>query len=808
MSQQSLFSDAPPAARVTDVPVYREISESFMAYAMSVITARAIPDVRDGLKPVQRRVLWSMLQMGVRPGTPFRKSARIVGDTMGRYHPHGDDAIYDTLVRLGQDFARMLPLVEPQGNFGSLDDPPAASRYTECRLAGAAMGICGDIDESTVDFLATYDGEDIEPEVMPAALPNLLINGAAGIAVGMATNMPSHNPTEVADAIELVMGLRRKARTDELLEVLPGPDFCGGGIIVADDGLREAYDTGRGNIRVRARMTLEPRRQRPRHVVVTELPPGVGAERVVSKVAELVSAERLNGVSGAADLSDLEGLRVRIDLNGKAPASSVLKDLYRLTPLEETFSVNNVVLVGGVPLTLNLRQLCEHYIEHRIEVVVRRSRHRLDAAKARMHLVDGELQAVDNLDEVVAIIRRSKTAKDAAAALCKRFDLSDKQAQHILDMRLRRLTGLERLNLEKESAQLRAAIKELEAVLASSRRQRNMVKKEMREICDAHARDRRAEIVSVDELDAVHARTAWTLPEPQSDRDESLLLTVTSTGNVGQASETRGRKRAAGRHDMVAASVWTTSQTRTAAVTSTGRVMHARAGDAAPASSRARGGPAAEFFGCARGERVLALTAGQGQPVMLVTSSGLVKRIAAEDLVKATSGAETVPLSSGESVVAAFVAADGDEAVVVSDTGNVIRFEVSSVPVGSLARRPSTGMRLPDDGTVVAAAAVAAGDGVIVAATSQGGLKATEVSEIPLRGRGGNGVLLCRAGADEKIVAGFVGAVDGLLAVCSADDDPSKVNPTPVPIRVQATRRYTAPERTARQIRTLGRARW
>ena len=339
------------AREVVEVPVADEMSESFLAYSLSVITARAIPDVRDGLKPVQRRILWSMLQMGVRPGTPFRKSARIVGDTMGRYHPHGDAAIYDTLVRMGQDFSRMVPFIDPQGNFGSLDDPPAAARYTECRLAEPAMDMVRELDEDTVDFRPTYDGEGDEPVVLPAAMPNILVNGTSGIAVGMATNMAPHNLREVEKAIALVMTKRRpKPTIDELMAVVPGPDFPSGGIVV-DDGLRTAYETGRGTFRIRAKAHVEQTGRSRQAIIVTELPYLVGPERVIGKVQELANNGKLVGIEGIADLSDIHGLKIQIDVKPAVNPQAVLQELYRLTPLEESFGVNNVVLVDGVPTT-------------------------------------------------------------------------------------------------------------------------------------------------------------------------------------------------------------------------------------------------------------------------------------------------------------------------------------------------------------------------------------------------------------------------------------------------------------------------
>ena len=514
--------DPVPAHHVEDIPVAEEMSDSFLAYALSVITSRAIPDVRDGLKPVQRRVLYSMLQMGLRPGTPYRKAARVVGDTMGRYHPHGDAAIYDTLVRMGQDFSRMVTLVDPQGNFGSLDDPPAAARYTECRLTDAAMDMVGELDEDTVDFRPTYDGEDTEPVVLPAALPNLLINGTAGIAVGMATNMLPHNLTEIGEAIELVMSKqpslvagsdeqtsgpgsavsgRRKSRrnprptTDELLAVVPGPDFPGGGIVLADDGLRRAYETGRGSVRVRARTGIEQVTRRRKAIIVTELPHLVGPERVVSKIAELANADRLPGVAGVTDLTDLAGLRLQIDLKPDAEPSAVLSELYRLTPLEETLSVNNVVLVNGVPTTVGLRELCEHYVVHRLGVIARRTRHRLQRAEHRLEIVIGLLVALNDIDEVVALIRRCSDAAEAHLELKARFGLTDVQASHILNMELRRLTALEQRKLEEEEAGLRSDIDDYRGILGSDRRRRNIVRRELRRIVEDHGRSRRAQVI-------------------------------------------------------------------------------------------------------------------------------------------------------------------------------------------------------------------------------------------------------------------------------------------------------------------------
>ena len=523
------------AREVVEVPVADEMSESFLAYSLSVITARAIPDVRDGLKPVQRRILWSMLQMGVRPGTPFRKSARIVGDTMGRYHPHGDAAIYDTLVRMGQDFSRMVPFIDPQGNFGSLDDPPAAARYTECRLAEPAMDMVRELDEDTVDFRPTYDGEGDEPVVLPAAMPNILVNGTSGIAVGMATNMAPHNLREVEKAIALVMTKRRpKPTIDELMAVLPGPDFPSGGIVV-DDGLREAYETGRGTFRIRAKAHVEQAARNRQAIVVTELPYLVGPERVIAKVQELANNGRLIGVEGIADLSDISGLTIQIDVKAGVNPQAVLQELYRLTPLEESFGINNVVLVDGVPTTVGVYDLCRHYIDHRLEVVVRRTEYRLAKARDRLHILEGLLVALDAIDEVVAIIRSSQDAAEARSRLIERFELSEVQAAHILDMPLRRLTALAKLELEEEAAGLRVDIAEYERLLASEDRRRTLVLRELGALVEKHGTERRAEIVRADDIPIFEAPTERDGGADQG-ADEPCLVTLSTSGNLGRVA--------------------------------------------------------------------------------------------------------------------------------------------------------------------------------------------------------------------------------------------------------------------------------
>ena len=823
--------DPVPARQVDDVPVAEEMSDSFLAYALSVITARAIPDVRDGLKPVQRRVLYSMLQMGLRPGTPYRKSARVVGDTMGRYHPHGDAAIYDTLVRMGQDFSRMVALVDPQGNFGSLDDPPAASRYTECRLSEAAMDMVGELDEDTVDFRPTYDGEDTEPVVLPAALPNLLVNGTAGIAVGMATNMLPHNLAEVGEAIELVMSKQpgeaatepsRKRRSrptsDELMDVVPGPDFPGGGIVVADDGLRAAYDCGRGSVRVRARASIESITRRRQAVIVTELPHLVGPERVVSRITELVGAGRLTGVSGIADLSDMDGLRLQIDLKPGSDPSAVLGELYRHTPLEESLSVNNVVLVDGVPTTVGLRELCEHYVAHRLQVVVRRTRHRLRRADERLHIVDGLIAALDNIDEVVALIRGSRDAPEARAGLMARFGLTEVQATHILDMALRRLTALERERLDAEAEGLRTDISDFKEILASNRRQRAIVRKELRRIVDDHGRPRRSRIVTAEVAErelAEHSgdgTASAATPDPADPGpDLPCVVTVSTSGHIGRASLKGDRRASPGRHDLIAARVVASTGTPVVAVTSAGRALSARGADIPEANNRVRGADVSSVLDLDAGEQVLALVAAGNDRLVMVTARGGIKRIEADEVLGVAPGASLVSLGAGDRLACAFTAPDDVDLVLAADDGRALRMAASSVRVQRRAAAGMAGIKLRDGSALVGAGAVI-GDPVLTVATSTAGVgsgvKATYCSELPTQGRGGQGVLVAKLQPGESVVAAAVGAVDGMLALMGQDDNPRKIDPHPVPIRIEPTARYRSPQRLVRRIHVLAPGRW
>ena len=481
--------------RVIDIDVSKEMSESFLEYAYSVIYARALPDARDGLKPVQRRILHQMSEMGLRPDKGHVKCSRVVGDVMGKLHPHGDSAIYDAMVRMAQSFSMRLPLVDGHGNFGSLDAGPAAMRYTESRLAPAALAMVNESDEDTVDFGPNYDGQIMQPLVLPAAFPNLLVNGATGIAVGMATNIAPHNLGEVIAATKHLID-NPKATLKALMKYVPAPDFPTGGEIVGLEGIEEAYATGRGSFKVRATSTIEKVTSRKQGIVITELPFNIGPEKIVEKIADLVKAKKLQGISDIVDLSDgQQGTRVVVEIKNGFEPEEVLEKLYKLTPMEDAFSINAVALVNAKPVTLGLKEALQVFIDHRIEVVRRRSEFRKAKAEKRLDLVSGLLKAIIDIDKVIKIIRGSEDASEAKGLLIKSFKLSDEQATYILDMPLRRLTKMSKIELETESAELEATIKELTTLLASEAAIKSQISKELTEVSKNFATPRRTKVV-------------------------------------------------------------------------------------------------------------------------------------------------------------------------------------------------------------------------------------------------------------------------------------------------------------------------
>ena len=801
--QKLLPEDQSFAREVIEVPVAEELKESFLAYSLSVITARAIPDVRDGLKPVQRRILYSMLRMGIRPDTPYRKSARVVGDTMGRYHPHGDAAIYDALARMGQPFSRGMTLIDPQGNFGSLDDPPAASRYTECRLTAAAMAMVGELDEDTVEFRPTYDGEATEPGYLPALLPNLLLNGTTGIAVGMATNMPTHNLAEVHAAITLTMNKRRpKPTIDEMLAVLPGPDFPSGGIVV-DDGIREAYETGRGTIRIRARAHVEDIGRGRQAIVVTELPYLVGPERVISKLKELNEAGRVTGIADFKNLSDRHtGLRLQVTVKPDHNPQAVLGELYRLTPLEETFGINNVVLVDGEPRTLGIHEMCRHYIDHRLDVVVRRTRHRLARAEERLHLVAGLLMALEVIDEVVAIIRGSEDAATARDGLMDRFDLSRLQTDHILDMPLKRLTALETRRLLDERDDLEASIRDFTTLLGSEKRQRTLVLDELAEAVESFGRPRRTEIVHPDDLPVFDSVTTT-----EDVDDEPCVVTLSTSGQIARSPVDGAKRATPGRHDVLVASLLTRTTATVTAVTSDGRALQVAAAELADGAGRARGAGAAQAFGTNRGEVIHTVVAEGDEHLVVVTANGVAKRLTQDEVRATRSGKPLLKLRPGDRVVAAFTAHDGVDLVIVASDGQALRTPVDAVSVQGRGAAGVAGMKLRS-GVVVVGAAPVLSDDTLITVTDTGGVKATPLSELEARGRGGIGVRVSKLADGSALSLAHIGQPMGLLAIMGTDEDPRRPDPNPVPLILEPTRRDLVSTASERQILAIGPARW
>ncbi|MCE2531729.1 MAG: DNA topoisomerase 4 subunit A [Acidimicrobiia bacterium] len=807
---------APFAGEIIDTPIVEEVSESFLAYSLSVITSRANPDVRDGLKPVQRRILYSMLRMGLRPDSPHRKCARVVGDTMGKYHPHGDAAIYDALVRMGQDFSRGVPLVDPQGNFGTLDDPPAAARYTECRLAAAAMEMLDELDEDTVDFRSSYDGEASEPVCLPGRLPNLLVNGTSGIAVGMATNMAPHNLRETYEAVRLQMA-DPEVSTEDLMAVLGGPDFPSGGVVL-DDGLAETYSRGRGTIRVRARaeiIEVGPRREAIR---ILELPWLVGPEKVVGRIKEVVGAGRLEGVEDVKNLSDRHtGLCIQVDCRPGTDAAAVLARLWRLAPLEETFALNNVVLAGGVPVTCSLKDLLGHYIDHRLEVVVRRTRFRAAAAAERLGILEGLMIALDNIERAVAIIRGSATAEVAREALCEELDLSEVQAEAVLAMRLRRLAALERDRIIDEGDRLVAALAEYRELLGSEAKRRELVLAELGELAERYGRPRRSRIMSATEADAGTAGTAAPAGSGSGAAAEAWLVTLSSTGLVGRSPVSASRRRALGRHDLVRASALVDAGGIVWALTSEGRAVPLAAGAVPEVAGRSRGGPGSEVFDLTGGERIRGLVPaparGGNAPaardhIVLVTRSGGAKRLAVGELVVggAVPAARAVlPLSDGDEVVTAFGCPPGADIVLISSDGSLLRTSSEGLPCRRAAAGGTSGMKLRPGASVLGAGALF-GESYVIVVTTSGAAKATPSGDFTAAGRGGMGVRICSLRDRETLRDAYVGPLVDVFVLTG--ERPSAPDGEPVPFPLPPTRRGLVARSGPKPILAAGQRRW
>ena len=804
----SLLEEAQPisefARDIVEVPVAEELSDSFLAYALSVITSRAIPDVRDGLKPVQRRILYAMLRMGIRPDTPHRKCARVVGETMGKYHPHGDAALYDALVRLGQDFARGVILVDPQGNFGSLDDPPAAARYTECRLSEAAMAMLAEIDEQTVDFRPSYDGEAEEPEFLPSRLPNLLANGSAGIAVGMATNMVPHNVGEITKAMEEVLkavageggkegaGKESSAKagsakglveqslgvshkqllkmgTDELEQVrakeltappaaeptnaqlekfltaMPGPDFPSGGMLI-NAGMREIYKEGRGSLRLRSKADIIHPTKKREAIVITELPWMVGPERVVAKIKSLIAEEKVPQITGVRNLTDRErGLCIQIDLKPGANGKKVLEKLYSTTPLEASLPINNVVLVRGVPTTASYWDICRHFLYHRLGVVIRRTHFRRRRDLARCEILEGFLLALDRIEEVVAIIRGSADVDEARRELCAQIGLNERQAEAVLELRLRRLTALEQSKITAERDGLLEDIDGHNKLLGSEAELRKAVKQELREVAKEFGQSRRTKLMNSADLPTASA------DDTEEMEIEECLVTLSANGYVGRSGLDDPAKKNSRPHDVLLSAVETQTDRLVWAITSAGRAVPASVWEISELKGPSRGTLANKVFALESGEEVLHLfadgsfrggikagsesteseggksvssqPASSSQPssLMLISSGGIAKRISAEALEKslptsASDSARPAPqdvfqLSGGDSLVAAFPCSDADEIMVITSSGMAFRTNASEIPLKSPKAAGVIGMKLKAKDAVVGAGSFRGGTG-------------------------------------------------------------------------------------------------
>ncbi|WP_166318365.1 DNA gyrase/topoisomerase IV subunit A [Microbacterium excoecariae] len=745
----------PVNERIEDVPLESEMQGSYLEYAYSVIYSRALPDARDGLKPVQRRILYQMADMGLRPERGHVKSARVVGEVMGKLHPHGDSAIYDALVRLSQDFAMRVPLVDGHGNFGSLDDGPAAARYTEARLARPAMRMTEHLDEDVVDFVPNYDGQFMQPEVLSSAYPNLLVNGATGIAVGMATNMAPHNLGEVVAAATHLLD-HPDATTQELMEFVPGPDFPSGGILMGLDGVRDAYERGRGSVKVRARAQIEQIGPRRTGIVVTELPYMVGPERVIEKLKDAVQSKKLQGVSDVNDLSDRHhGLRLVIGVKTGFDPEAVLERLYRLTPLEDSFGFNNVALVDGQPSTLGLREMLVVYVNHRIDVVTRRSRFRLARRQERLHLVDGLLIAILDIDEVIQVIRSSETTEEARTRLQQVFDLSEVQAEYILELRLRRLTKFSRLELEKERDELLAEIAALEELLASDERIRAQVAAELAEVADELGTPRRTVLLN--------ARPAAKRPSAKGDADLQIadgptLVALSTTGRAVRIDTPEGEAvRAPARrakHDAIAATARGTVRGELGALTSLGRLVRFHPIDlpsVPPASiSLSAGVLLRDYIGLTdRAETIVSLVELAGEtPVAIGTALGTVKRFVPA-AVSPKPETSVIALKPGDRVVGSTLAGDEADLIFVTTDARLLRFGASLVRPQGATAGGMAGIKLAP-GAEVLFFGSAGGDGSVVVTvsaaegtldgTDAGRAKISDFGEFPSKGRATGGV--------------------------------------------------------------------
>ncbi len=736
---------------IVDTDLGDEMRASFLEYAYSVIYSRALPDARDGLKPVHRRILYTMNDMGLRPDKGHVKSARVVGEVMGRLHPHGDGAIYDALVRMAQPWSMRLPFIDGHGNFGSPDDSPAAMRYTECRMDAAAVAMTSSINEDTVDFKPNYDGRETEPVVLPSAIPNLLVNGATGIAVGMATNMAPHNLIEVVQALRHLIS-HPKSSVADMMRFIPGPDLPTGGKIIGLDGIRDAYETGRGTFRMRATTRIESINARKKGIVVTELPWGVGIERIMERIKVLVQTKKLQGISDIKDLTDREkGTRLVIEVKNGFHPEALLEQLFKQTPLEETFGINNVALVDGQPRTLGLLELLRVFLEHRLEVVRRRSTYRRNKAADELHLLEGLLLAILDIDEVIQLIRNSDNAQVAKERLMKVFDLTEIQATYILDMALRRLTKFSRLELETRRDELSKTIADLDEVLGDPAKLNAMVSTELADVAKTFGTPRRTVLLESSGQTAITAT-------PLEVADDPCFVYLSSAGLLARTTnvDEPGAGGARARHDSITSAVRTTARGEVGVITTAGRLIKLGALDLPTLPGTANhptlqgGAPASEFLTLAAGERVLALTSlrDDSPGLALGTRHGVVKRVKPEILTR--DDWEVIALSEGDHVVGAVELATGNEELCfITSDAQLLHFGADAVRPQGRGGGGIAGIKLAPKSHVVSFGAFDPTDAVVVTVsgassalpgTDAGAVKVTVFADFPGKGRATGGV--------------------------------------------------------------------
>ncbi len=732
-----------PDEQYPEIDINKEMEQSFIDYAMSVIVSRALPDVRDGLKPVQRRIIWSMSENNIGPTTPHRKCSKVVGDVMGNYHPHGDQAIYDTLVRMGQRFSMRHQLIDPQGNFGTIDDPPAAPRYTECRLTRLSTRLLEGIDENTVDFEENYSGEMQQPSVLPARFPNLLINGSQGIAVGMATNIPPHNLGEVVDACLYAIE-HRDADSEALMQFIKGPDFPTGGFLVGTIGIREALASGRGSVKIRAVADVQELRKGRIAIVVTEMPYQVSIERVISKIKTLVDDKRISGISDVRNESSARvGIRLVIELKRDAVPQVVLNQLYKNTPLQDSFGYNMVALVDGVPRTLGIGEMIRYYLDHQMEVIERRTQHRLDKAQARAHILEGLMIAVDNIDEVIGIIRNSADTPTARTSLMERFAFSELQTNAILEMRLRQLTALSINELREELEGLRALISDLESILADEGRRWAIIREELEDVKENFGEPRRSQLIP-DEGD---------LSLEDLIADEEIIVTVSQAGYVKAVNANTYRTQGRGgrgikaaevaEEDVIAHLVHTTAHAYLLFFTNTGRVHRVKAHQIPRQLRTSRGVLAQSVLPLEPEERIEAVIDTRDYEtkryLVMVTKLGQAKKTEFKEYDSRNSTLVAINLGGGDELVEVRTTSGENDLLIFTANGQGIRFSETDLRPMGRATQGVRGVKLRAGDHVVAVASNVDGEEVLLM-TSGGYGKRTVMDQFPRQGRGGIGV--------------------------------------------------------------------